>query len=146
MLNYAARYLEPEVLAKKDHVANAWQEVYLLHYRNLIEFFTNCDPRTRTPEKSIRDAANDLTYLKPLAWSGLNIPQGELMPAVTLARPLYREHFKPISRYLQHCTDWRYALPKEWGYPTMHKKITEVLQGMYAVMARHGITEPPMMK
>src|SRR5437867_1928278 len=87
MLNHAARYLEAEVLDKCDHVANAWQEVYLLHYRNLIEFFTKRDPRTRTADESIRDAADDITYLRPLTWAGRSIPEDELLSAVALARP-----------------------------------------------------------
>ena len=145
MLNHAATYLEPEVLGKKDHVANAWQEVYLLHYRNLVEFFSERKPRTRKPQQSIDDAADDMIYLNPLTWAGRDIPRDELLPAVELAKPLDKEHFGPISRYLQHCTDWRHELPKEWGYPTMHTKMNEILEKMYAVMHRHGLRElPPM--
>lgn len=146
MLNHAANYLEPEVLDNKDHVANAWQEVYLLHYRNLIEFFSERHPRTRGPNQSIQDAADDMTYLKPRTWAGQDIPKSELMPAVVFAKPLYDEHWDHISRYLQHCTDWRHELPKEWRYPTMHVKMGQVLQEMYAVMARHGIEQPTPMR
>jgi hypothetical protein len=87
-----------------------------------------------------------MIYLRPLTWAGRNIPKSDLMPAVALAKPLYDEHFKHVSRYLQHCTDWRHEFPKQWGYPTMHDQMTRVLQEMYIVMARHGIEQPaPMM-
>ncbi|HEX2690329.1 MAG TPA: hypothetical protein VHN14_27125 [Kofleriaceae bacterium] len=82
MLNHAATYLEPEILERKDHIANAWQEVYLLHYRNLIEFFSSHKPRTRKPHQSILDAADDITYLRPLTWAGRDIQEDELRPAV----------------------------------------------------------------
>ena len=146
MLNHAATYLEPEILDRKDHIANAWQEVYLLHYRNLIEFFSSHKPRTRKPHQSILDAADDMTYLRPLTWAGRDIQEDELRPAVERGDDLHANHFDPISRYLQHCTDWRHELPKEWGYPTMHRKMTEVLEMMYTVMARHGIDKPPPMR
>ncbi len=61
------------------------------------------------------------------------------MPAVRLADPLYAEHWHPISRFLQHCTDWRHELPKVWGYPTMHRNMKEVIGEMFAVLERYHI-------
>lgn len=117
-----------------------------MHYRNLLEFFSSRKPRARKPHQSILAAADDMTYLQPLTWAGRHIEEDELKPAVMRGDVLHTEHFHPISRYLQHCTDWRHELPKEWGYTTMHLKMTEVLEMMYAVMARHGINKPPPMK
>lgn len=147
MLRHATRYLEPEVLERRDHVANAWQEVYLLHYRNLIEFFKEPNPRHRPRRlrRSIYRPAENLIYLKPMTWAARDIPRDDLMPAVRLAMPLHAEHWEQISCFLQHCTDWRHELRKIWDYPAMHEKMEEVLQEMLAVMQRHRLEVPAPM-
>lgn len=139
MLNHAWRQLE-EAQPRKDHTSNAWQEVYLLHYRNLIEFFgkdPNYSPRTRSPRR--RDPAEDMHYLVPRTWTDRDIARMDLLPAFTLAEQLHASYWQDISRFLQHCTDWRHARTKVWGYPTMHPEITAVIEAMYVVLAKYGI-------
>lgn len=87
-----------------------------------------------------------MTYLRPLTWAGRDIQEDELRPAVERGDALHADHFDLLSRYLQHCTDWRHELPKEWGYATMHRQMTELLEMLCAVMARHGINKPSPMR
>jgi hypothetical protein len=82
---------------------NSWcnLECFLLHFRNLIEFFGKPQPRQ-----------DDLSIQKPdTIW-----PDAATRPSAESLRPLHREDLwqkyegqvnDKISRYLQHCTEER---------------------------------------
>lgn len=99
-------------------------ECFLLHFRNLIEFFGNPRPRgddlsTQTPKKIWTDPAT--------------------MPTQAHLDPLYREDLwtkyevrkkaqlnDKISRYLQHCTEQRVE-GKEWKIGEMFGELDPLM-------------------
>jgi hypothetical protein len=117
MLKFAASSFQTEASW------SAWRnlECFLLHFRNLIEFFGKPQPR-----------GDDLNIGKPeLVW-----PDRPTMPnAETLSR-LRREDLwikyegpqedEKISRYLQHCTEQRVE-NKTWNVREMFEELSPLL-------------------
>ena len=128
MLRYSySRILKPPDGARYADVW-AYLESFLVHYRNLLDFFGKPNPR-RT----------DLTGKHPeMIWSteaGLNdrMPDREdLQKMRTVGRRLWEKYDNPkkrddtISRYLQHCTTYRTS-PKRWFPVEMMHEINEVI-------------------
>jgi len=87
-------------------------EGFLLHYRNLIEFFGNHgELKARVPEE----------------WA----PRRRLSRAevTSIQNPaLYKKYRSPISRYLNHCSKIRAEEGKGWKHVEMYKEIEPLLQ------------------
>jgi hypothetical protein len=97
-------------------------ESFLLHFRNLIEFFGHPDPR-----------GTDLNIRKAeIFW-----PDEHTRPAAATLEQLYRPHLwntyeadnpQRISRYLQHCTEMRVEpIDGGWKVGLMYNEIGELL-------------------
>ena len=92
-----------------DH--NTFLEGFLLHYRNLIEFFSG---QTRYP--------TDLRISKPKVWR-----QNKGDTTRMTRRDLRKKYQVEISKYLQHCTTIRAEITKEWDVDKMYSELNEVL-------------------
>jgi hypothetical protein len=98
-------------------------EGFLLHFRNLIEFFGRTKPRP-----------DDLSILKPERFwrDPVNRPAEEVLQQ--MHRPdlweKYEDRDNPekISRYLQHCTEQRVE-PKNWEIGEMFNELYGLLDG-----------------
>lgn len=115
-----------EQFGKSENQWGEWcnLECFLLHFRNLIEFFRNPHPRgddlnIQTPEK---------------IW-----PNPATMPTPAQLAPLHREDLwtkyevrdqaqvnDKISRYLQHCTEQRVE-GKEWKVGEMFAELEPLM-------------------
>lgn len=92
---------------------NAFLEGFLLHYRNLIEFLGG-RPKRKT----------DLRLSRPKVW----LHPRRRVDVSKLARPdLVRKYHRPISRYLQHCTEDRANVPREWNVEDMYDELNKLL-------------------
>jgi len=123
MLRFAAkRLVESEWKDKKD--AWVYLEAFLLHYRNMIEFFGKENPREA-----------DLHIMTIWGLEGL-MPPATLNDIHTKGRALWKQ-YEPsdadgggrISQYLQHCTMKRIDF-KEWRIDTMVAEIDPLMRGI----------------
>lgn len=113
MLRYAASQLE----ASEKFKNWAFLECFLLHFRNLIEFFGR------------NSREDDLSVFKPERfWPSADIPTQELMQ---LRRSDLWEKYEnkrdKISRYLHHCTEQRIE-SKSWDVQMMLQDISPVIE------------------
>lgn len=99
---------------------NAFLECFLLHYRNLIEFFAGKAARRG---KGPRDT--DLSIIKPDDWAPSSFDRS-LIPKLT-CDDLYNTYFQKISQYLQHCTKVRAEEPQSWKTAAMYVQINPTL-------------------
>jgi len=116
MLRYVYKTLssstEPGFVAAK----NLLIEGALLHYRNLIRFFSGQNARP-----------NDLSTARPEVWSDDNLTKHDLNEMCKIGIILDKKYFKDISKYLQHVTVERYSDPKGWDLPEMYARLEPAL-------------------
>lgn len=102
-------------------------ECFLLHFRNLIEFFGNPDPRgdnlnIKKPEKIWLDPA---TMPTPLQLASLH--REDLWKKYEVRAPRDQTQVNDkISRYLQHCTEQRMD-GKEWKVDEMFAELQPLM-------------------
>jgi hypothetical protein len=86
-------------------------ECFLLHYRNLIEFFGGA--------KRYKD---DLSIVAPEAWSDRELTPKEIETFAS-TKAMLADYWKDISQFLQHCTERRFEEFKEWDPQEMWDRI-----------------------
>src|SRR6266446_3215106 len=119
MLRFTVRKLAERKLTERD--AWVYLESFLLHYRNLIEFFGKENPRN-----------TDIHVTNIWQLAGLTVP-ANLNEIHAKGKPLW-DRYEPsdkqgggrISQYLQHCTTKR-TDAKDWGVATMFNDIEPLL-------------------
>jgi len=92
-------------------------EGYLLHYRNLVRFFSG--------NHHDRD---DLSMAKPGAWAGHHVTDAETRPFKASGMELERRYYDDISGYLHHCTLRRATTERNWHPEVMHREIMAILE------------------
>jgi len=87
-------------------------ESFLLHYRNLVEFF---------------GSAEDLKVTEPKLW----VPEGRHLTIDEIDsisdRKLCEKYRGEISAYLQHCTKKRANVDRSWDVGEMNKEIQPLI-------------------
>lgn len=106
---------------------NLLVEGFLLHYRNLIEFFSG---------KKHRKDGSDISIADPEVWSGRKLTKEEINQLQPIARQLEDEYWTDISQFLQHCTVRRHAEFREWNIPKMFERLMPVLNCFEAMFLR----------
>jgi hypothetical protein len=97
-------------------------EDFLLHYRNLIDFFGMPEPKVR---------GDDLSILHPEAIWSVPVPEKAVLDSMT--KPDLWEKYssgrndEAISKYLHHCTTKRLEA-KAWEIETMYEELRPVLE------------------
>src|ERR1700693_1351059 len=97
--------------------ANMAVQCFLLHYRNLIEFFSGAKHRK----------GSDISVADPGVWAGRTLTPAELNSLQTPAQKLCDDYWTEVSQFLQHCTERRYKELKEWNLEEMMDKLSPVL-------------------
>jgi hypothetical protein len=128
MLRYSFSQILKPPDGARDADVWAYLESFLVHYRNLLDFFGKSQA-----------CSTDLAIAHPeMIWSadaGLTdrAPSQETLDKMrTRGRKLWEEYEDrnkredTISRYLQHCTTYRTSA-KEWFPVAMMKEISEIL-------------------
>src|SRR5262249_52025301 len=95
-------------------------EGFLLHYRNLIQFFSGNERKHRR--------GSDLSFVEPDIWAGRVLQSSEIDAIRRPARELEDKYWEDISQFLQHCTVRRYKDSKEWNLSEMYGCITGIIQ------------------
>lgn len=85
-------------------------ESFLLHYRNLVEFF---------------GSEGDLKASEPGIWTKRKLTAEEV--ALISDRTLCKKYRGPISAYLQHCTKRRAKIDRSWNVLEMHNEIKDLI-------------------
>jgi hypothetical protein len=100
-------------LGKWGDVRRAWVclEAFLLHYRNLIEFFGD---------------EGDLKASKPEVWARRKLAPEEI--ASISNRKLCKKYRGAISAYLQHCTKIRAKIDRSWNVFEMYNEIKALIE------------------
>ena len=108
---------------KEERLGTAWDrdtgvylEAFLLHYRNLIRFFSGKPGRP-----------GDLSTRNSIIWGGRELNAAEIANIKEPAEALDSKWHAIISKYLQHLTKIRSDLDRCWDLPAMHKEITPVI-------------------
>lgn len=116
MLNYCyegLRIAHPEANGR-----NLFLEGFLLHYRNLVRFFS-----------CIRARSTDLT-IKML------LPDFDTQDIVDAAILLDNNHHEDISQYLSHCTSYRANHDMMWATGKMYEELDFCIQKYLALSAQ----------
>jgi hypothetical protein len=103
-------------------------EGFLLHLRNLLAFLTN---------RKSKDT--DIIINEPEMWAGRHVDQREYSDLIKACRELDRRCgvladggpstcYDEISKYLQHCTTFRYERAKQWPVEEIHAGINPLLE------------------
>jgi hypothetical protein len=93
-------------------------EAFLLHYRNLAEFF---------------GGEAGLKASEPAMWSPRELSAEEV--ASISNRTLCEKYRGPISAYLQHCTPLRAYFDRSWNVYEMYKEIRPLIDRFQQVLS-----------
>lgn len=97
-------------------------EGFLLHYRNLIEFFSG------EHHKDNKDHTfDDLSMAVLITWASREPSHSELTAIRVPATTLDSGYYKQISKYLQHCTLARSERDRDWNVELMMKQIVPII-------------------
>lgn len=117
-------YFEASGCAPARAEYNLGIEGFLIHLRNVLAFFT-----------SRQEKDSDLLINRPQRWAGREIAQREYSDLIKRAKEIDREHgvdestcYDQISKYLQHCTTFRYERAKNWNIEKLFADINSVLE------------------
>jgi hypothetical protein len=107
-------------------------EDFLLHYRNLIEFFGK-------GKKALRDG--DLSILRPeRIWPG-GVPDKAVLDSMT--SPALWEKYdtgdndEAISKYLHHCTEQRVEPRPPWQVNTMYEELRPIIEKFESLLPKY---------
>jgi len=92
-------------------------EAFLLHFRNLVRFFSGIRPRPY-----------DLSTAEAEAWAGRSLTQSEVQLFQVAAECLDEEYYQSISKYLQHCTSLPQKEDHEWDINGMFEELNPIMQ------------------
>lgn len=116
MLNYCYEGLGKEHLEVGNQ--NLFLEGFLLHYRNLLRFFS-----------CVRAQEADLT-IKIL------LPNYDAQDIVDAAILLDNKHHKDISQYLSHCTSYRANHDMKWATREMYEELNYCIKKYLSLSAQ----------
>ena len=124
MLRFAGRHL----VNRGDYDTpdlNLLIEGFLLHYRNLLEFFSG--NKHRPADASKPKATPDLSTRNPRAWGDRELTDEEQKVIVEAARAIFDPDWLDISQYLQHCTERRFKTARDWKIPQMLESLERII-------------------
>jgi hypothetical protein len=92
-------------------------ESFLLHYRNLIQFFFGNGSQKE----------GSLNIVNAKVWAGRDLTTAELSAIQTPAKNLIKKYWENISIYLQHCTERRADEDITWKVKDMFEEIKPII-------------------
>jgi hypothetical protein len=128
MLRFCAERCSHRDCAK---LGDLYLEGFLLHYRNLIEFFSG----------NHGQHGDAISMAKPAAWAGRELSPSEV---TSIKRPAIRlddEYFQQISKYLQHCTLDRSERDRSWRVGSMMGEIDPIITEFERAFPKEALDE-----
>lgn len=129
MLRFAReRLLSPEP-SRTDADQWVYLEAFLLHYRNLIEFFGKPEPRV-----------GDLNILRPERIWPRGSPDKTVLDSM-IRLDLWEEYDTAdndlaISKYLHHCTTQR-TVARDWNPETMYEELRPTIERFESLLPEY---------
>jgi hypothetical protein len=117
MLRYCREQIQAEPSPPETSATILAIEGFLLHFRNLIRFFSGKRPRPY-----------DLSTADPEAWAGRPLNEDEIMLFQVAAESIDEEYYQAISKYLQHCTALAQKAEREWNFEGMFEEIAPLIR------------------
>jgi hypothetical protein len=108
--------------------SNLYIEGFLLHYRNLIQFFSGNPDKYR---KGGTGKPADLSTFAPEAWAKRKLTDDEIAKIQAPARQLEQKYWDDISQFLQHCTERRFVEFKDWNLAEMFKELDPIVSAFH---------------
>jgi hypothetical protein len=111
---------------------NIYIEAFLLHYRNLLEFFSGRNGRD-----------TDLSIAKPGEIWGSQVPDKETLASLT--KPDLHQKYDSqrddfsISKFLHHCTSYR-IVDRGWNIAFIYEEIRPVLEKFESVLPNQELS------
>ena len=123
MLRFSVQKLDPQNAVLADKERSVYLECFLLHYRNLIRFFSGKDHRQDKGDVSM---AFPGVFCAALSESRAGWYMDQIKPLDNGEEGCIHQQ---ISKLLAHCTEARVEMiGKEWKAVEMYRKIEPVIQ------------------
>jgi len=106
---------------------HVYLEAFLLHYRNVVQFFAGNTKKHR---------AGDLSTHQPQVWAGRELTKEESDLMRGPAQELEDRYWPVISQFLQHCTERRYLDSKDWDISMMYSDLLPVMEAFEKAFKR----------
>jgi hypothetical protein len=117
MLRFCRERIQQQPSPSDTRATSLHVEGFLLHFRNLIRFFSGKRPRPY-----------DLSTAEPETWAGRLLTSDEIMLFQVAAEFLDDDHYQAISKYLQHCTALPQKGEQEWNIDGMFEEIAPLVR------------------
>ena len=117
MLRFCLERLRADSKQRDQGEVNLLIEGFLLHYRNLLEFFSGVHHRSD----------DDLSTRAARVWAERELTGEELAVMQAPAIVLDTQYFQVISKYLQHCTEQRHLADRGWDIDGMYEQVHPIL-------------------
>ena len=121
MLEFSYREFEKKAFAPQSPQWNLLIEGFLLHYRNLIQFFSGSEERHK------RYKGNDLSTFDPAPWGQRSLTKEEIDAIKAPGEKLDKTYSNKISNLLQHCTVVRVEPLQGWEMEQMYTEIASIM-------------------
>jgi hypothetical protein len=108
---------------------NLFIEGFLLHYRNLIQFFSGNPGKHRWQSDKVKFA--DLSTEDPEPWASRKLTPEEISQIQVPGRALEDAYWTDISQFLQHCTERRFVEFWEWRLDEMFEKLNPIVAAFH---------------
>ena len=133
MLEFSYREFEKKAFPPQSPQWNLLIEGFLLHYRNLIQFFSGSEERHK------RYKGNDLSIFDPVPWGQRSLTKEELDAIKVPGEKLDRTYSNKISNLLQHCTVVRVEPLQGWEMEQMYTQIAPLMSAFAKSFPRGSV-------
>ncbi len=117
MLWFCREQIQQQPAPSDTRAKSLYVEGFLLHFRNLIRFFSGKRPRPY-----------DLSTADPDPWAGRPLTDDEITLFKVAAECLDEDYYQSISKYLQHCTALAQKGEHEWNIEGMFEEIAPIVR------------------
>src|ERR1019366_3918501 len=121
MLEFSYREFMKKTAPQQSPYWNLLIEGFLLHYRNLIQFFSGSEDRHR------RYKGNDLSTFDPTPWGNRQLTKEEVAAIKSPGERLDQTYSNEISNLLQHCTVKRIEPLQGWEIEQMYGEVAPIM-------------------
>jgi hypothetical protein len=121
MLEFSYQEFMKRAASPQSPYWNLLIEGFLLHYRNLIQYFSGSEDRHR------RYKGNDLSTFDPTPWGNRQLTKEEVAAIKSPGEKLDQTHSNKISNLLQHCTVKRIEPLQGWEMEQMYSEIAPIM-------------------
>ncbi len=125
ILDFCAEKLMQQPQQWTEGDSNVYLEGFLVHYRNLLRFFSGKKHRSR-----------DISMKKPETWASRLLTDGERSAIQDPARDLDTKYYDKISTYIQHCTIDRHENDTRWDVKEMYRELDAIITAFERLFPR----------